>query len=113
MEQERKDSPRRTSGSKPNVLERVQTGLVTNAPTRPPRAGSPRPTRVARGPVETDPVPTPPSTFPGLQGDGRRTGTSGVDARWLLTLLTLLTLLLAGIAIGALVGAVVAGIAFP
>ncbi len=110
MEQERKDSPRRTSGSKPNVLERVRTGNVS---TRPPWAGSPRPTRVARGPVETDPVPTPPSTFPGLQGDGRRTGTSGVDARWLLTLLTLLTLLVAGIAIGALVGAVVAGIAFP
>ena len=110
MEPERKDFPRQTGGSKPNVMERVQTGLVTNVPTRPPRAGSPRPTRVARGPVETDPVPTPPSTFPGLQGDGRRTGTSGVDARWLLTLLTLLV---AGIVIGALVGAVVAGIAFP
>ena len=107
MEQERKDSPARTSGSKPNVLERVRTGNVS---TRPPWADSPRPKRVARGPVKPDPVPAPPSTFPGIQGDGRRTGTSEVDARWPLTLLALLV---GGIVVGALVGAVVAGIAFP
>ena len=107
MEPERKDFPRRTGGSKPNVLERVRTGNVS---TRPPWADSPRPKIVARGPVETDSVPAPPSTFPGLQGAGRRTGTSGVDVRWPLTLLALLV---AGIAIGALVGAVVAATAFP
>ena len=108
MEQEQKDSPKQTGGSKPNVIERVRTGLVNNVPIPPPRAERPRPWRVARGPVETNPAS--PSTFPTVQGDNRQTGASGVDARWPLTLLALLV---AGIVIGALVGAVVAGTAFP
>ena len=107
MEPQQKDSPTRTGGAKPSVMERVRTGSVS---TRPPRADPSRPTTVARGRVGTNPERAPQSAFPGVQSDGRRAGTSGVDARWPLTLLTLLV---AGIVLGARVGAVVASIAFP
>ncbi|MCY4109019.1 MAG: hypothetical protein OXG11_08330 [Chloroflexi bacterium] len=102
MEQEQGNSP---AGSKPNVMEPVRTVSVTDASIRPPRVDSPSP-----GPVAPHAVAAVPSTFLGDRGGHRQTGTPGVDSRWPLTLLALLV---AGIVIGALVGSVLAVIAFP
>ena len=112
MERDQGNSPVQSGASKPNILERVQTMQVNDASVRPSRidSPSPRPARVARGPVAPDAVPDRTSTLSAGWGDDRQAVTSGADARWPLTLLALLV---AGIVIGALVGAVVAVIAFP
>ncbi|MCY3800346.1 MAG: hypothetical protein OXG46_02080 [Chloroflexi bacterium] len=112
MEQEQGNTPAGSGEPTPNVMEPVRTVSVTDASIRPPRVDSPlpRPATVPPGPVAPHAVAARPSTFLGDRGGHSQTRTPGVDARWPLTLLALLV---AGIVIGALVGSVLAVIAFP